>query len=73
MNDDERLKKFKEFLTGREVRVYIRSHDPAKARCISGPLAFMTTKPPYIIIVKDPNTHVIYVINWKEVAWMEVL
>jgi len=72
MCDRERLGRLKEILTGKLVKVHIRAEDPNKARCITGVMAYLTTTPPYIIVLKHPNTDELYIVNWKEVAWIEV-
>ena len=71
MGDLEKFKGLKKLLTGKPVKVYIRGRDPTPFVCKTGIVAYFTTTPPYILVLKDPNDDKIYVINWKEVAWVE--
>jgi len=71
VGDLEKFKGLKKLLTGKPVKVYIRGRDPTPFVCKTGIVAYFTTIPPYILVLKDPNDDKIYVINWKEVAWVE--
>jgi len=72
MYEQDRLKGLKKLLVGKLVKVYIRGRDPNPFVCKTGIVAYVNTLPPYILILKDPNSDTVYVINWKEVSWLEV-